>query len=115
MEDYIRIIISVLEWSVLASIIATNVVNGLKNAIGYNNSIFIRVLTFVVDILMSYWVYFGVAKQTDLLTFAVVSICCYAGAEAIYEMMGSLTESKKKTQKIEETLIVEDLDEEKVG
>lgn len=110
MEQYISIILSALELALLASVIATNVINGLKNAIGIDNTIFIRLLTAFVDTLLSYWVYFEVARQKGYLTFAIVTICCYAGAEAIYKMMGSLTESKEKAKTVQ-TLEVEDIKE----
>lgn len=108
MEKYIGTILELLELALVSSVLATNIVNGVKNATGVANAIVVRIIVAAIDIFTTYWVYFIVFKLTNLITFAMACICCYAGTEAIYQMMGGLTETKKKVEDINEELFKDD-------
>ncbi len=93
---YTQIIFSVLMIALVCAIISTNVINGLKTAFGFEKAWINRVLTFLVNLLISIWVYFVVIEMTDYMTYAVVFVMTYAGAETVYKTIGELQEARSK-------------------
>ena len=98
--EYLQQILVVLGIALIAAIIATNTINGVKTALGSKTAWVNRVIAVAVDILISIWVYFGIAKLNDYLTYVVILVLVYAGAQTIYSILGELTEAKKKMDEI---------------
>lgn len=109
MTNYLQIILMVLFISLISAIIATNVINGVKNALAIDKAWLNRIITIVVDIVISLWVYFVVVGKTDYFTYAVVLLLTYSGAETIYSIIGQLQDVKNmyhEQQLIDESKIL---------
>lgn len=102
--EYLEIVLKVLGIALVVSIMATTTANGIKSVMAIDNNWLIKLMVITIDCLFSYWMFFGVAKQTDWLTYAVVLVLTFAGAESIYKMIGELKELKEQ----EPTEIVND-------
>ena len=97
---YLQQILVVLGIALIAAIIATNAINGVKTALGSKITWVNRIIAVLVDVLVSVWIYFGIAKLSDWLTYAVILVLVYAGAQTIYTILGELTEAKKKFDEV---------------
>lgn len=93
---YLEIIIKVLGIALVASIIATKIIDGLKVALGTEEKhLFNRIMAIAIDVLFATWMYFVLTKQTDYFTFAIVVVLTIAGANAIYNILNELEAAKK--------------------
>lgn len=103
MENLFAIIIMDMLIGVVCAVVATNLINGLKESVGLTEIktnwlrvLLIKLLTFGVDGFIAYWVYFKVMYQTDWFTFVVIALCTIAGAETVYNIINQLKEVKEK-------------------
>ncbi len=93
---YLEIIIKVLGIALVASVIATKTIDGLKVALGTEEKhLFNRIMAIAIDVLFATWMYFSLTKQTDYFTFAIVVVLTIAGANAIYNILNELEAAKK--------------------
>lgn len=93
---YLEIIIKVLGIALVASVIATKTIDGLKVALGTEEKhLFNRIMAIAIDVLFATWMYFVLTKQTDYFTFAIVVVLTIAGANAIYNILNELEAAKK--------------------
>lgn len=105
MLDYLKIVLVTLGISLVASIIATKVIDGLKVALGTEDKhVFNRILAIAIDLIFSAWVYFKIAVQSDYFTFAIVCLITMAGANAIYNILHDLEQAKKALDETAEHL-----------
>ena len=93
---YLEIIIKVLGIALVASIIATKTIDGLKVALGTEEKhTFNRIMAILIDAVFATWLYFSIAGETDYFTFAIVVVLTIAGANAIYNILNELEVAKK--------------------
>ena len=96
MMEYLETIVKVLALSLVASVVATKTIDGLKVALGTEEKhLFNRIMSIAIDVLFANWMYFILTKQTDYFTFAIVVVLTIAGANAIYNILNELEEAKK--------------------
>lgn len=98
--NYLQIILETLVIALCSAIISTNTINGVKSAIGIDNHFFNRLLTLVIDLFITYWIYWRVVGLADWLEFAVVCVFCYSGADAIYNTIGKLKETRDDVKEV---------------
>lgn len=114
MLDYLELIIKVLAIALVASVIATKTIDGLKVALGTEEKhTFNRVMAILVDALFATWLYFTIANETDYFTFAIVLVLTIAGANAIYNILHELETAKKEVVTTEYNL--HEIDNNEVG
>lgn len=102
---YLEIIIKVLGIALVASVIATKTIDGLKVALGTEDKhTFNRIMAIAIDVLFAIWMYFVLTKQTDYFTFAIVVVLTIAGANAIYNILHELETAKKEITDTENKL-----------
>ena len=94
--EYLTELLKVLGIALVCAILATNTINGVKKAMAIDKAWVNRIVAVLIDLLMSFWFYFSVAGQKDILTYVVCLVLTYAGAETIYNIMGNLEEAKTK-------------------
>lgn len=99
MEEYIKILFTVLIIALIAAIISTNAIQGIKNAVAIDNKWINRIITLFINVLISYWFYFAVMLYTDIITYVVVLILTCSGAETIYNIVGQLQDAKSELTK----------------
>ncbi len=105
MFEYLKIILTTLAIGLVASIIATKVIDGLKVAFGTEDKhTFNRVLAVIMDLVFSAWCYFKIWQATDYFTFAIVCLLTMAGANAIYNILHDLEQAKKAIDETTEHL-----------
>lgn len=92
--EYLTELLKILGIALVCAILSTNTINGVKKALNVSKEWINRVIAFAIDLLMSFWFYFSIAGQTDILTYVICLVLTYAGAETIYNIMGSLSEAK---------------------
>lgn len=94
---YLEIIIMVLGIALVASIIATKTIDGLKVALGTEEKhTFNRIMAILIDAVFATWLYFSIAGETDYFTYAIIVILTIAGANAIYNILNELETAKKE-------------------
>lgn len=114
MLDYLELIIKVLAIALVASVIATKTIDGLKVALGTEEKhTFNRVMAILVDALFATWLYFTMAKENDYFTFVIVLVLTIAGANAIYNILHELETAKKEVVTTEYNL--HEIDNNEVG
>lgn len=102
---YLEIIIKVLGIALVASVIATKTIDGLKVALGTEDKhTFNRIMAIAIDVLFATWMYFVLTKQTDYFTFSIVVVLTIAGANAIYNILHELETAKKEITDTENKL-----------
>lgn len=109
METLFMVILETITLALIASIIATNVIDGFKVALGTEDRhTFNRVLAIVMDAFFAFWIYFYIQHLTDIVTFIAVVFITIAGANSIYNMLEQLEEGKKRLKESKENLIDEE-------
>lgn len=102
---YLEIIIKVLGIALVASIIATKTIDGLKVALGTEDKhTFNRIMAILIDAVFATWLYFCIAEETDYFTYAIIVILTVAGANAIYNILHELETAKKEITDTESKL-----------
>lgn len=102
---YLEIIIKVLGIALVASIIATKTIDGLKVALGTEDKhTFNRIMAILIDTVFATWLYFSIAGETDYFTYAIIVILTIAGANAIYNILHELETAKKEITDTENKL-----------
>lgn len=102
---YLEIIIKVLGIALVASIIATKTIDGLKVALGTEDKhTFNRIMAILIDAVFATWLYFCIAEETDYFTYAIIVILTIAGANAIYNILHELETAKKEITDTENKL-----------
>ena len=100
------VILETIALALIASIIATNVIDGFKVALGTEDKhTFNRVLAITMDIFFAFWIYFYIQQLTDIVTFIAVVLITIAGANSIYNMLEQLEEGKKRLEEAREELV----------
>ena len=102
---YLEIIIKVLGIALVASVIATKTIDGLKVALGTEDKhTFNRIMAILIDAVFATWLYFCIAKETDYFTYTIIVILTIAGANAIYNILRELETAKKEITDTENKL-----------
>lgn len=105
-------VVLVLQMALYISAIATTATSGIKNALGVDDSFaeklskllhfdisksaINRIIAFIVVLMFTIWFHFCVYELPFTFSLFIEFITAYAGDEAIYLMMGSLTGATKK-------------------
>lgn len=106
MEKLFMVILETIALALIASIIATNVIDGFKVALGTEDKhTFNRVLAIAMDIFFAFWIYFYIQQLTDIVTFIAVVLITIAGANSIYNMLEQIEEGKRKLKESKDNII----------
>ena len=106
MENLFIVILETIALALIASIIATNVIDGFKVALGTEDKhTFNRVLAIAMDIFFAFWIYFYIQQLTDIVTFIAVVLITIAGANSIYNMLEQIEEGKRKLKESKDNII----------
>lgn len=106
MQELLMAIMGTIALALIASIIATNVIDGWKVALNTEEKhTFNRILAIVMDIFFCAWIYFSILHLSDIFTFVALVVITIAGANAIYNMLEQIEEGKRKLKESKQAII----------